>query len=249
MVSQETTILIAFTLVSIFILLITGYFFYRLHVHHKEYTILEKEKLNAEMNTIKNERLNIANELHNDIAPLLASIRFRLGAIDTKNKIDAEKCNEALSVCIEHIRGMVRNLAPIGLYDKTFQQAIKEYINNSLRAGSLIIDFREMEYVELEDKKNEFVYRIVQEIIENASKHSKAENMIIEVSMDENQLLIRTSDDGVGFEIDEVNASEKKGYGLLSIQNKIDFLKGSIAVKTGKNKGTKYNIRIPLADK
>lgn len=208
--------------------------------------MLQDEKINAEINAIKTERLSIANELHNDIAPLLASIRFRLGAIETINNVELEKSNEALSICIEHIRGMVRDLAPIGLYDKSFQQAIKEYIKNPLRTDTMYIDFQELECIDLNGDKNEFAYRIIQEIIENAIKHSKAKNLIIEISKEEDQLLIRTSDDGVGFDIDKVSSSEKRGYGLISIQNKIDFIKGTLVLKTAINKGTKYNIRIPI---
>lgn len=248
MASTEATILTAFIFVSVFITVIAGYFIFRMYVYHKEYKVLQEEKLNAEMNAIKMERQYIANELHNDIVPILASIRFRLGLTEAKNLAEAEKCNEALSNCIQQIRIVVRELSPIGFYDKSFQQAIKEYLENEFRTDAVKIDFIEHEYIELHGDKNEYVYRIIQEVIENTLKHSKANNLIVEISKEENNLLIRTSDNGVGFDIDEISKTGKRGFGLVGIQNKIDYLKGSIHVSSRKNKGTKYNIRIPISD-
>jgi signal transduction histidine kinase len=219
-----------------------------MYLHHKEYKVLQDEKLHAEMNAIKMERLYIANELHNDIVPILASIRFRLGLAEAKNLEEAEKCNEALSHCIQQIRIVVRDLTPIGFYDKSFQQAIKEFIETGFINSTVKIDFIEYEYVELNGNKNEYVYRILQEIIENALKHSKANKLIIEISKENENLLIRTSDDGVGFDLDEITKTGKRGFGLVGIQNKIDYLKGTIHVNSRKNKGTKYNIRIPMSD-
>jgi len=243
---QKTTILVTFFIFCGIVLTFIGYFFYRIYMHNKEYQILQFEKLNAEINAAKTERSSIATELHNDIVPLLATVRFRLGSIVSEKQEDIAKCDEALSVSIEEIRRMVRDLAPIEFYDKTFQQAIKDLIQNPMKSGSLVIDFREHEFVEIENDKNEYVYRIVQEIIENAIKHSAAQKLIIEISKEDQHLLIRTSDDGIGFDIEKLSSSGKKGYGLVSIENKVEFLKGSLQIKTGINKGTKYNIRIPV---
>ena len=59
-------------------------------------------------------------------------------------------------------------------------------------------------------------------------------------------MLIRTSDNGVGYELEKVRAANKLGMGLLGIQSRIDYLNGSISSLAENKSGTRYNIRIPI---
>ena len=87
---------------------------------------------------------------------------------------------------------------------------------------------------------------MLQEIILNTIKHAKANTLKIEISKEGDKLLIRTADDGIGFNLERMQAENKLGLGLLGIQSRIDFLKGTTSSSDETIKGTRYNIRIPI---
>jgi signal transduction histidine kinase len=70
--------------------------------------------------------------------------------------------------------------------------------------------------------------------------------LTIEFSLDDNLLLIRTADNGVGYDAYEVREKHKMGLGLLGIQSRIDYLNGTMVLSDELTKGTRYNIRIPI---
>lgn len=244
--TSEGKILIAFILGVTMILIVAAYFFYQIFRQHRRYKELEKAKLDAEIYSSESERNNIATELHNDIAPQLASIKMRLHLVQSNNPMQLEECSEAISNCIQQIRIISRDLAPISLYELDFQMAIKQYIHDFRVEEHLNVEFIELDEINLTHVQNNYVYRILQEIIHNAEKHSKGKHLRIEISKENNQLLIRTADDGIGFSMNKIKSANKLGYGLLAIQSKVDYLNGTLVLDEQNKKGTKYNIRIPL---
>jgi signal transduction histidine kinase len=98
----------------------------------------------------------------------------------------------------------------------------------------------------LDEEVSAHVYRILQEIVLNCVKHSKAKELKIVLSIEDDMLLIQTADDGIGFDTQQVLKYKNSGIGLMSIQTRVDFLKGVISVPSTPTQGTKYNIRIPL---
>jgi len=90
------------------------------------------------------------------------------------------------------------------------------------------------------------VYRILQEIIQNTIKHAQATTLSIEISKENKDMLIRTADDGVGFDIKKIKRDHKLGLGVLGIQSRVDFLNGSMSINPESKRGTQYNIRVPI---
>lgn len=245
--AEKRKILIAFICVAGFIAFIVLYFFIKIFRQHSRYIKLQQEKLNAEIAAAASERTAIATQLHNDLGPYLSSITMRLQLIESKQQDQIEDCTQAVAHCVKKIRAMTRVLSPISLHELSFQTAIKQYIKEFKVSEVMSIELIEKEQVNLLPEQDNHVYQILQEIIHNAIKHSKGKKLQIEISKEKNQLLIRTKDDGIGYDENEGKVANKITYGLLSIQNRVDFLKGSIVGSHQKGQGTKYNIRIPLS--
>jgi signal transduction histidine kinase len=245
--TEKRRILIAFVYVSGFVAILVIYFFIKIYRQHSRFRKLQKVKLNAEIAATALERTAIANQLHNDLGPYLSSITMRLQLIETAQQHHIEDCTQAVAHCVKKIRAMTRVLSPISLHELSFQTAIKQYIKEFKVSEVISIEFIEKDPIELLSEQHNQVYQILQEIIHNAVKHSKGKTLQIEVSKEKNNLLIRTKDDGVGFDETDEKVANKITYGLLSIQNRVDFLQGSIVKASQKGQGTKYNIRIPLS--
>lgn len=86
------------------------------------------------------------------------------------------------------------------------------------------------------------IYRIVQELLTNAIKHGKAENILVQLIHEQDTILITVDDNGKGF--DPATMSNVTGIGLKNIQNRVDFLKGKLLIDSDPGNGTSVNIEI-----
>jgi two-component system, NarL family, sensor kinase len=245
--TEERKIFIAFVIVSTFIGLVILFFFVNLLKQQRRYRQLQKEKLNSEINAAEMERNLIATELHNDIGPYLSSVKMRLDVIETAQSEELDACKAALDKCVQQVRDMAKAMAPLSIFEIPFQDALKMYIQEVNVHGTLKVVLTELDIVPLIPDQNNQIYRILQEIIQNTIKHAQASSLHIEISREgHNTMLIRTSDNGVGYELEKVRAANKLGMGLLGIQSRIDYLNGSISSSAENKSGTRYNIRIPI---
>jgi signal transduction histidine kinase len=244
--TQERAIFIAFSLVAGFLAVLLAFFLLSLFKQNRKYRRLQKEKLNAEINATEIERNLIATELHNDIGPYLSSIKMRLNLLETKNSDDLLEVKAALDKCVDQVRGMAKSLAPLAIFHIALIDALKQYISQVSIDKSLKINLIEKVAPILSQDQSNQLYRILQEIILNTVKHAHATELNIEFSKEEDQLLIRTADNGVGYDTYEIRAQHKMGLGLLGIESRIEYLNGTMVVSDEIQKGTRYNIRIPI---
>jgi signal transduction histidine kinase len=87
------------------------------------------------------------------------------------------------------------------------------------------------------------LFRIAQEAVQNALKHSEAHEVTIHLSGVRDGLALTIADDGVGFDVDAVWG---KGLGLVSISERLEALGGTLKVASGPGAGTRLSITVPL---
>ena len=93
-------------------------------------------------------------------------------------------------------------------------------------------------------------FRIIQEILLNTIKHAKATKLLIEITNDNGYLILKTADNGIGYDsIRVLDNKNKKGYGLLSILSRVKYLNGEFEHDQSKEPGTRYIISFPANDK
>ena len=247
--TQEREIFVAFSLVAGFLAVLLSFFFLSLFKQNRKYRKLQIDKLNAEINATELERNLIATELHNDIGPYLSSIKMRLNLLETQNKEDLLEVKAALDKCVDQVRGMAKSLAPLAIFHISLIDALKQYIANISLDQSLKIQLIEKEIPTLTQDQSNQLYRVLQEIILNTVKHAHATELNIEFSLEGDQFLIRTADNGIGYDAYEIRENHKMGLGLLGIQSRIEYLNGTMVSSDEIKKGTRYNIRIPIVVK
>ena len=243
---HERDIFIAFSSVTGFVAVVLVFFFINTFKQQRKFRILQREKLNAEIEAADEQRSLIATELHNDIGPYLSSIKMRLQLIESAASDELEACKAALDKCVNQVRGMAKQLAPISIFNISFQEAIAQYINEVNVKKDLAIQFNELHKVVLAPDQNSQLYRIILEVIQNTIKHAQAKTLIIEISKEGGVMLIRTSDDGIGYDLATIRAQNKLGLGLLGIHSRIEYLNGTLSVSDDLSKGTRYIMRIPI---
>ena len=97
--------------------------------------------------------------------------------------------------------------------------------------------------VQLSSKQAINLYRILQEIVNNAIKHANAKDISVSISQIENELQIKISDNGIGFDYE---SKKKISFGLTNIQNRVQEVNGRLQVESNQTKGTNYSITVKL---
>ena len=110
----------------------------------------------------------------------------------------------------------------------------KEKINFDFQGDDIVVN----------QKQKIYLYRIAQEALNNAVKHSSASEISVQLIKKENFLVLIIEDDGVGFAIGANDAT--KGNGIYNMRERVNLLYGRLQIIAEKGKGTLINVRIPI---
>ena len=215
---------------------------------------IETLKQNQEISNLESlidgeekERKRIAQELHDGLNGDLSAIKYRLSSLEDVLLQEEDRQSLSKSIALidgacAQVRAISHNLIPTSILDFGLVETVNQYcvkINNSY---PIIFDFQYFGNPAVLNKKNETViYRIIQELINNISKHSKATTALVQLNFHENELFITVEDNGIGFNINDVH----KGLGLKNIKSRADFLNANLEIDSGE-KGTSYHINVDL---
>jgi two-component system, NarL family, sensor kinase len=230
-----------------FTLLIVGLIgiFYFVVKNNKAKQKLRQQELisNTTFETERNERTRIARELHDGIGQKLSVVKMQL----SMNPSDTNGVQQLVDETIRDVRNVSHDLMPEEI-KKGLVPAVEnlsEQINytNSTTQTLLSISeaFRNRRFNE---KIELYLYRIIQEIVNNALKHAEAKNIHISMDIEGDMARVIVKDDGIGYiSNDRIN---KEGIGIKNIQSRVEALKGMLKHKSEKGEGTNYQILIPV---
>lgn len=246
--AYETKVFIAI-LIAVFILSILLIFFIStLLRHQRKNAELYEQQLKAVITTLEAERKRVASDLHDDLGPFLASIKLQVNLLNTQDEEDISAIKEIsnhLDGIIEKVRETSNNLMPNVLIRKGLIVAINSFAQRINKTNVLAINTFLDESLELEEEKEVHVYRIFQEGVHNTLRHANATQFEIKLERKEAALHMVMSDNGKGFDF-ETMSNESIGFGLKSISNRVDLLKGDFYLDSKPGRGAKYTIVIPL---
>jgi signal transduction histidine kinase len=209
------------------------------------------------MRAQEQERKRISLELHDTVAQELASLKIGLENLrDHSRAIADEKASSQVAVLLEmlqqplnSIRNLSYNLRPPDLEHLGLVQAIRMHCEEVAARSGLHLDFNAagVEAARLDYEAAINLYRIIQEGLANARRHAGAENVSIKLVASHPKIILRLEDDGQGFQVAELAASNKpdRRLGLLGMKERVAFLGGEMQLESQLNKGTRIIIEIP----
>ena len=209
---------------------------------------LHKERIQAEIDTLENERKRIASDLHDELGPRLSAVKLQINNLETTDPGDLQiigKSSGYIDSIITKLREISNDLMPNTLLRKGLKNAIVEFIDNSQDAGKLPVKFICEQDLQLSQDKEINLYRIVQEITHNTIKHAKATMLIIKISIQDDRLFLMTADNGRGFDYFS-KIHDNSGLGLRNLQSRTEVMGGEFNCVSTPDKGTAYTIEIPL---
>ena len=198
------------------------------------------------------ERTRLAKDLHDGLGGMLSGIKYSFNTMKgnlimtQENALAFERSMDMLDSSIKEMRRVAHNMMPEALVRFGLDTALKDFCNDINLTGVLRISYLSInvENVMIDQTTAITVYRIVQELINNTIKHAGAANAIVQLTKSNDTLSVTVEDDGKGFDKNLLNAA--KGIGWSNIQNRVDFLKASLDVKTENGKGTSVLIELKL---
>lgn len=253
-------------------------------INHTAYALEKMSKENRALITQslkvqEEERQVLARELHDELGQSLLAIKMTASSIDSDNRKISDARESIVSICdhvFAEIRSMMRRLRPSVLDDLGLTAALQDMIT-IWNSHNKIKNF----FYEIDDAIDDcsasvkiHVYRIIQEALNNISKHSHADDVAIEVQViSESDLHRREArnndlaknitaandnvdreiksciklmihDNGKGFD----DSQNPMGFGLMGLRERVAILNGEFSIQTKPNEGVSIDILIPCHD-
>lgn len=242
-------------------ILLLSLLFYRNYVHKQKLqqqriSELERQRqLTATEAVLKGEeqeRTRLAKDLHDGLGGMLSGIKYAFQTMKEnlimtpENLQSFERSMDMLDSSIKEIRRVAHNMMPESLVKFGLDAALKDFCTEIGHSGILQINYQSigLHQENLERTAAIAVYRIVQELIGNILKHASAKSALVQVAKNNGHLTITVEDDGTGFDTEILKKS--KGIGWTNIQNRVDFLKGNLAIDSVPEKGTSVHIEFEV---
>jgi signal transduction histidine kinase len=223
----------------------------KLLIYHKRLRSLASSLSLAE----EQERRLFATEVHEHIGQNLALAKIKLGKVE--ELASPESIRDAVHEVIEVIdqtiadtRSLVYQVSSPILYQLGFVAAVESLTQQTRERHGITIGFEDDGQAKpLSEDIRVLLFQAVRELLDNVVKHAQAEMATVSVSKKGDQVLVDVKDDGVGFELAEVDPSmdQDMRFGLFSIRERLESLGGGIKVVSGRGQGTWVTLSAPLS--
>lgn len=215
--------------------------------------LLKKRELQSIVNVLEiqeKERVRIAGDLHDRLGGMLATMQLlfhdvqkSIGELQEESRDTYDKALGILDNAGEEVRKVAHNLISGALKNYGLEVALRELADTIQQSESINFTFITHGMADrLPVDYESHLYRVVQEMVSNTLKHSKASKINLQLIQNEDYLSLVYEDDGQGFDPHKVSS----GMGLKSIDSRIKKLDGAFEVDSGKGGGTTYNITVPI---
>ena len=206
-----------------------------------EFKLMQENQLSI-IEGQEKERSRLSKELHDGVGPLMTTLRMQIQSSKLSSKLKSELLTH-FDGTIDEIRRISNNLMPSVLEDFGVGEAIGNLIDQLKTSDA--ISFRFKNDMNPDSTVNKTVqitlYRIAQEAINNAIRHSKCSEVRVSISEFDEYIGLFVSDNGIGFDTDQ----HFSGNGIRNMKERIKLVKGALSLVSD-NAGTKIEIEIPL---
>ncbi len=212
---------------------------------------INKDKLlriSAMLDAIELERKRLSRDLHDGLGQMLLAVKIKLeqskNASEEKKSIYLNDALDLLKHSINEIRTISNNLTPTVLEMFGLEDGIKKLCRDLLDNSEIQYNFNceNLDVQSINSKQQIYIFRIIQEIINNIQKHSNASEAAIHISKINDFIKINAYDNGIGF----VRDSNMKGNGIHNIYERVELLGGECSINSILKKGTEIYITIPI---
>ncbi len=211
------------------------------------------EKLETMIQAQEAERQRLSQQMHDGPAQALSNFILQTEIAMRLFDMDQEKAREELAnlksaatSTFQKVRNFIAELRPMMLDDLGLVPTLKRYVQNfkeqtemDVRLNVTGSEQRLSPYLEV------MIFRAVQELLGNVSRHSQASQVKVRLDITERQVRVSVEDNGRGFDVEDL--LEHKGVGLKLIKDRVDMLGGHLEVDSAPGEGTRIAFDVPAS--
>ena len=212
------------------------------------------------LEVLEADRQTISKELHDSIGASLAAIKFSLEEKEMTRAQNNGRLDESLNQEIAYLVNTIKetkrisaNLRPATLDDLGLVATIEWYLRQFRQLyGDIQVDYTaEISEAEIPEFMKIIIYRIIQEGLSNAARHSEASSIHLELRYGDKggeHISMTIEDNGRGFEVDSVlsNKDPLSGYGLTAMMERCEIVGGTFEISSERGRGTKITAVLPV---
>lgn len=214
---------------------------------------LVRNAYNISLEIQERERERIILEVHDGIAQTLASAFQHLQSVDNIGGFQEKRSRQffvkamrLIRQAIQETRAVINSIIPATLDILGLVPTLRQELKQFERETQCRVNFRITTWPNLPRYMEFAIYRIIREAITNVRKHAKSPKLEVELRQEQERLVIRVKDWGIGFIPDkEELSSSNRSMGLLSMRRRAEFLGGTFKINGSLGKGTEVIVDIP----
>lgn len=204
---------------------------------------MEKQKMASLLEGQELERSRIAKDLHDGLGQMLNAIKMNVNVI-VKSQQEANALYKLIDEAIQESKRISENLLPSKLKDFDLATCLRSLCNQVTTDNRQITFFSSGTAQEIKQSKKVNLYRIVQEAINNAMKHSGASHISVHLNEDHDQVRLSIEDDGKGLApVAKMEFDQKSG--LVNMRDRAEIMGGRFTIESDPNRGTLVIVEVP----
>ena len=214
----------------------------------------EKERI---IDVEEDARRQLSRDLHDGPTQQVAAIAMRVNYIRRLLERDPEqvppelqKVEELARQTTKEIRHMLFTLRPLVLETQGLVPALRELAKklHETHEQNVIIQVQDGLEAYIDTGDESVLFNIVDEAVNNARKHAQAAHIWVRLARQDNYLLLEVEDDGVGFDLGEVDANydQRGSLGMINLRERSELLNGTLRFESAEGKGTKVSMIAPI---
>lgn len=207
----------------------------------------QKRLLVTTIDSQEKERKRIASDLHDGVGAMLSAAKLNLNMLKT-GAIPAEELPDALvetkdmiDETIETVRRISKDLLPSSLEVFGLSKAVQELCEKLDNPHTRIHASFSGDALMLSKQNELLIYRMVQELINNALKHAEASRIDVKINWNQ-PVTISVQDNGKGFDPNQAKGDIKRGVGLYSIENRATLIGGNVIFESQPGAGATVKV-------
>lgn len=236
--AERKILMLVFIFLSVILLVVLVFYRER---NKQKYRFLQQEREREVFNALnmgeEQERKRLSYELHDGVASNLIAIKLQL-----ENKLSSTDFSKTLNLVIDthqEVRKVAHNLMPIDFESQNIVSAISNFCRQCSTADFFVNFESNTDNITLNKAKSLVLYRVVQEFIQNAVKHSQATQTDVFFMKKEGVITLNIEDNGIGFDLEE-----EKLKGFSNIIERLQKIQGKVSIDSSLGRGTSIFISL-----
>ncbi len=223
------------------------------HTDRKKSLAIEEERRKVQQILLKKtavesqeeERQKIAAVLHGSVCQVLYGVRYSLNNLKHRDALPEElfEAEDLLQQAITELRTLSAEMTSSTLMDFGLVASMQDNARRLHKLGYFVDTDLDLAIDRLTKKMQLYIFRIVQELINNSVKHSGTNSVKVAIKVDQAAIHVHVQDSGKGFD-EGLESAIKNGSGIRGIANRVSLLNGQLELLS--DEGAQFNIRIPL---